>query len=270
MLLDLQELGELILLIKKQFGIDLSEYAKSSLQRRFHHLSVLNGLSLKPQLFEFIKNQTSKNSLVEKITVSTTEMFRDPGFWSFLRDDVLKTLAEKDSVLIWHLACSSGEEVVSMNILLQETGLHKKSKVLASDLNAYLLLKAEKAIYPERKLPSYKSNYSEIFEEGDFDGYFETDEHKQFRFKRNFLKQTDFSVFDLVLDHSNAKFDLILCRNVMIYFNADLQARVLQKLCDCLNPGGFLALGKNESILKSKAQNDLVPYHPSENIYRVY
>jgi len=270
MLLDPHELSELILLIKKQFGIDLSDYARSSLQRRFHHLSVLNGLSTKPQLFDFIQKQTSKNSLVEKITVSTTELFRDHSFWNFLKDDVLKTLGEKDRVSIWHQACSSGEEVVSMNILLQEAGLQIKTSVLGSDLSDQLLKKAEKASYPERKLQNYKSNFSKVIASGNFDGYFETDEHKQFRFKPEFLRHTGFSIFDLVLDHSNAKFDLILCRNVMIYFNADLQARVLQKLCNCLNPGGFLALGHNESILKSKPLNRLVPYNASENIYRVY
>jgi chemotaxis protein methyltransferase CheR len=270
MLLDPHELSELILLIKKQFGIDLSDYARSSLQRRFHHLSVLNGLTNKSQLFDFIQKQTSKNSLVEKITVSTTELFRDHSFWTFLKDDVLKTLSEKDKVSIWHLACSSGEEVVSMNILLQEAGLQAKTSVLGSDLSDQLLKKAEKASYPERKLQAYKNNFSRLFKSGDFEGYFEAEEHKHFRFKPEFLQYTHFSIFDLVLDHSNSKFDLILCRNVMIYFNADLQARVLQKLCDCLNPGGFLALGHNESILKSKPMNRLVPYHPSENIYRVY
>lgn len=270
MLLDPNELSELILLIKKQFGVDLSDYARSSLQRRFQHLSVLNGLSTKSQLFDFIQKQTSKNHLVEKITVSTTELFRDHSFWTFLKDDVLKTLGEKERVSIWHLACSSGEEVVSMNILLQETGLSSKTRLLGSDLSDQLLKKAEKASYPERKLQPYKNNFSKVIETGDFDGYFEIDENKHFRFKAKFLQQTDFSVFDLVLDRSNAKFDLILCRNVMIYFNADLQARVLQKLCDYLNPGGFLALGHNESILKSKPLNRLVPYHPAENIYRVY
>jgi len=270
MLLDLQELGELILLIKKQFGIDLSDYTKSSLQRRFHHLSVLNGLSSKPQLFEFIKNQTSKNSLVEKITVNTTEMFRDQTFWTLLREDVLKPLGEKESVSIWHLACSSGEEIVSMNILLQETGLYSKTRVLASDINPSILHKAEKASFPDRKLQLYKTNYSKIQGTRDFESYFEIEEHKQFTFKRDFLKRTHFSVFDLVLDHSENKFDLILCRNVMIYFNGDLQERVLHKLCDCLTPGGFLALGHNESLLKSKASNRLVPHQPSENIYRVY
>ncbi len=270
MLLDPQELSELILLIQQQFGIDLSDYAKSSLQRRFQHLSVLNGLSNSSQLFDFIQKQTSKNSLVEKITVSTTELFRDPGFWLVLKDDVLKKLAVKKEISVWHLACSSGEEVISMNILLQESGLHHKTSVLGSDISYHQLQRAEKAVFPERKLQPYKNSYSKLFKEGDFGAYFEIDENKLFRFKSKFLKQTSYSVFDLVQDHSTAKFDLILCRNVMIYFNAELQSRVLQKLCDCLHPGGFLALGHNESILKSHPQNRLVPYHPTENIYRVY
>jgi chemotaxis protein methyltransferase CheR len=270
MLLDPYELSELTLLIKKQLGLDLSDYAKSSLQRRFHHLCVLNGLTSKLHLFEFIKKQSSKNSLVEKITVSTTEMFRDPSFWTFLREDILKTLGEKEHVRIWHSACSSGEEVVSMAILLKETGLADKTKLFGSDINTYLLKKAEKASYGERKLPLYRNNYAKASGKENFDAYFEPDEQKQFTFKDDLLKNTVFSVFDLVHDHSNMKFDMILCRNVMIYFNADLQSRVLQKLCNCLNPGGFLALGKNESILKSNPYNRLVPYQAVENIFRVY
>ncbi|MCU0359246.1 MAG: protein-glutamate O-methyltransferase CheR [Bacteroidia bacterium] len=270
MLLDQNELNELTLLIKKQFGLDLSDYAKSSLQRRFHHLCVLNGLTSKLQLFEFIKKQSSKNSLVEKITVSTTEMFRDPSFWTFLREDILKTLGEKEHVTIWHSACSSGEEIVSMAILLQETGLADKTKLLGTDINACLLKKAEKATYAERKLILYKNNYSKASGKENFDAYFELDEQKQFTFKEDLLKNTGFSVFDLVHNQSTMKFDMILCRNVLIYFNADLQSRVLQKLCNCLNPGGFLALGKNESILKSKPYSRLIPYQPVENIYRVY
>ncbi len=270
MLLELQELKELILLIKKRFGIDLSDYAISSLQRRFQHIAVLNGLHSKHELFDFVNNQASKSSFVEKITVSTTEMFRDPGFWSIIKNDILKTLDEKKTVTIWHLACSSGEEVVSMNILLQETQVYKKSQVLASDLNPELLQKAEKASFPMRKMPLYKSNFSKASGRGNFDAYFDYDENKQFSFKSDFLKQTRFNVFDMVLDQPQQKFDLILCRNVMIYFNAKLQAAVLAKLCNALNPGGFLALGHNESILTSNGLSRILPYQPSENIYRVY
>jgi len=270
MLLDSQELDALIEIVRKQFGIDLSNYAKSSLQRRFHHLCVLNGLLSKSELFDFIHQQSSKNNLVEKITVSTTEMFRDPSFWHFLRKDVLKKLAQKENISIWHLACSSGEEVVSMNILLQETGLTDKSSVEGSDLNTNLLQKAKMAVFPEKKMNLFKNNYIKSQGEANFESYFDLADPKYFAFKQHLMKNTNYSTYDVVLDTCKKKHDLILCRNVMIYFNADLQARVLQKLSDCLNPGGFLALGHNESILKTKALKQLEPYYPQENIFRIH
>lgn len=264
------ELDELIEIIKKKYGLDLGCYAKSSLQRRLYRLCVLNGLQSSQELKDHITTLPSKNNLIEKITVSTTELFRDPGFWAFLKKDVLQKLSEKDRISICHMACSSGEEVISMAILLQEAGLFHKSVSQASDINTYLLHRAQQGAYPQNKQDLYENNYKSATNGKTFESYLEYSDGKQFGFRKDLLKNTQFNCHDLAVDTCKEKFDLILCRNVMIYFTPEWQTLVIQKLMNCIHPGGFLALGHNESVLRADSLSRLQPYYPPENIYRVF
>jgi len=259
----------IIQLIWGHYKLDLSDYAKSSLQRRFRHICVLNGILNETQLKDFILRHKSKDHLIERISVSTTEMFRDPGLWLYLRTSLLKQLSKKDEIHIWHAGCSSGEEVLSMQILLRETGLWKKATVVASDFNQALLDKTRKGVYSKRHLENSQLNYSKSGGKAKLHEYIQSEDTNYVTFKEELINPVRIEKFDLVLDFADETFDLIFCRNVLIYFNASLQEKVLKKLNDGLNEGGFLILGHNESVLKKSKTNHIESFYPIENIYRL-
>lgn len=263
-----QELQEIVDLIHQKFDLDLGNYAKYSLQRRFQHVSILNGIRSKNEFLRFVEHQNNKDSLLEKVTIGTTEMFRDPGLWRILREDILPKLKEKKSISICHMGCSSGEEVYSLMVLLAELNMLKQSKCLAVDLNPKLLAQAELGVYPLSKLSLFNKNYWATGAHNSLEVYIKKLDNAQFCFRKPEDLSLRFAAFDLVKDECHEKFDLLFCRNVLIYFNARLQGLSLIKLMDCLNPGGFLVFGHNESVLNQSLTPRLKPFLPSENIFR--
>lgn len=263
-----QELKEIVDLIHQKFDLDLGNYAKYSLQRRFEHVSILNGLQSKNDLIRFIEHQYSKDSLLEKITVGTTEMFRDPGLWRLLRSNILPKLKKKGNLSICHMGCSSGEEVYSLLILLTELDMLQSCKVLALDLNPGLLASAERGSYPISKLSQFQANYANSGASSSLMAFIQQADQTQFCIKQPKDFAIRFGQFDLVKDDCDEKFDLLFCRNVLIYFNSRLQGQSLTKLMDYLKPGGYLVFGHNESILNQSLSPRLKPFLPAENIFQ--
>jgi chemotaxis protein methyltransferase CheR len=229
-------------------GYDFNDYSKASLKRRMQRLYALDKF---PSFAEFrfrVRNdEVYLKRFVEEITVNVTEMFRDPDFYKVLRKDVLPTLATYPLIRIWHAGCSTGEEVYSMAILLHEAGLLKKSLLYATDINPDVLEKAKAGIFPLAAMKQYSENY--IFSGGtqDFSCYYTT-RYDYAKFNRELSQRMVFATHNLVSDGSFNHFQLILCRNVMIYFEKPLQDRVLDLFDQSLEPLGFLALGAKETI----------------------
>jgi len=179
--------------------------------------------------------------------VNVTEMFRDPSFYSALRKKILPQLATRPFIRIWHAGCSTGEEVYSMAILLHEANLLNKSLLYATDLNPDVLEEAGKGIFSLGQMKQYSENYIESGGRQDFSSYY-TAKYDRVIFNDIFRKRMIFSTHNLVSDSSFNEFQLILCRNVLIYFNKDLQERVFWLFDGSLERLGYLALGSKETM----------------------
>jgi chemotaxis protein methyltransferase CheR len=229
-------------------GYDFTDYAKASLKRRISRLFYLDKF---PSFAEFrYRLKFDKDYLrrvVEEVTVNVTEMYRDPAFYQALRTEVLPVLATHPFIRIWHAGCSTGEEVYSMAILLQEAGLLHKSLIYATDLNPGVLEKAQKGIFPIVTMKQYSENYIAAGGKKDFSSYY-TAKYDRVKFSDELQAKMIFSTHNLVSDGSFNEFQLIMCRNVLIYFDKQLQDRVFRLFSDSLMQLGFLALGSKETL----------------------
>lgn len=238
------------------YGYDFSGYARASLKRRFNRLYSLDKF---PSFAEFrYRLRTDADYLkraVEEITVNITEMFRDPHFYLALREHVLPSLGTKPFIRIWHAGCSTGEEVYSMAIMLKEAGLLKKTLLYATDLNPSVLEHIRSGIIPLNQMKQYSENYRASGGKADFSDYY-TANYGQAKLNEEFSDKIIVSTHNLVSDGSFNEFDLILCRNVLIYFDKNLQDSVLKLFDASLSSLGYLALGSKETLSFSAVQGN--------------
>jgi chemotaxis protein methyltransferase CheR len=206
------------------------------------------------------------NRMVEEITVNVTEMFRDPLFYKVMRDEILPIVGTKPFIRIWHAGCSTGEEVYSMAILLREANLLHKTLLYATDINPAVLESAKNGVFPLRMMKEYSENYRTSGGKKDFSMYY-TANYGHAKFDETLSQRMVFSQHNLVSDRSFNEFDLILCRNVLIYFDKELQDRALLLFDESLARLGFLALGTKESIKFSAIQNRYKQHH-KDKIWR--
>ncbi len=236
------------------YGYDFNNYSKASLKRRIQRICTIDKFPSFAELRYRVKSDpTYLKRFVEEMTVNVTEMFRDPTFYHFLRTEVLPTLGAKPFIRIWHAGCSTGEEVYSMAILLKEANLLHKSLLYATDLNPTVLEKARQGIFPMSHMKLYSENYIESGGMHDFSSYYIAN-YGQVKFMEALGEKMIFSTHNLVSDRSFNEFDLILCRNVLIYFDKDLQEKVLKLFDESLGTLGYLALGSKETLKFSSIQ----------------
>jgi chemotaxis protein methyltransferase CheR len=236
------------------YGYDFTGYSHASLRRRINRLIVLDRF----QDFEALRQRIHFDPayfkrFVEEITVNVTEMFRDPTFYKFLRTDIIPVLATKPFIRIWHAGCSTGEEVFSMAIILQEAGLLRKSLLYATDINPGVLENAREGVFPLSQMKQYSQNYLLSGGKNDFSSYY-TAHYGQVKLQAELSEKLIFSTHNLVSDRSFNEFDLVVCRNVLIYFNKELQERVFGLFDDSLSQLGYLALGTKETLKFSGIQ----------------
>lgn len=205
--------------------------------------------------------------LIKEITVNVTEMFRDPTFWTYLRDNVIPHIRFDSTLKIWHAACSTGEEVYSMAILLREAGLLSSSSITATDINKNVLKVATKGSYPLRNQEINTKNYEQFGGKRNLTDYYMQSGNKV-QFDRDLVSNVDFRCHDLAQDGQIGVFDLIICRNVLIYFNFDLQEKVIQTFVQSLYPNGYLGIGSKESLNWCKAARALEEISFEEKIYK--
>ncbi|MGZ3862942.1 MAG: CheR family methyltransferase [Bacteroidia bacterium] len=263
------ELDFLFSNLYNKYGIDLSNYAQASFLRRLERF-----LSIHPEknLFDLsdklVANNTSFDAFIKEITVNTTEMFRDPTCWAFIRKEIIPALNDLPSVRIWHAGCSSGEEVHSMAILLKEEGLYDKCKIVASDLNKEIIEAAKSGTFSARDFELNQENYKISGGHGSLSDYFNK-EDKSYIMDRGLLTNVRFLRHDLSTGTSFSKFDLIICRNVMIYFNKELQEKVFSLFEGSLFKKGFVVIGKKESMAYYNNAPRFAEINATEKIYRL-
>ena len=254
--------------VMQKYGYDFSDYSGASLKRRVNRLILLDKF---PSFAEFRHHLMTDNSyllrFVEEITVNVTEMFRDPSFYKVLREEVLPVLATHPFIRIWHAGCSTGEEVYSMAILLEEANLMHKSLLYATDINPGVLEKVSKGIFPMMQMKQYSENYIESGGSKDFSQYY-TAKYDWAKFDERLSRKMIISTHNLVSDRSFNEFQLIFCRNVLIYFDKNLQENVLRLFDDSLERLGFLALGSKENLKFSSIGKKYNPVSGREKIWR--
>lgn len=262
-----RELEILINEVYENYGYDFSGYSMASFKRRVDRLYQLDGFTNFTAFLEKIIDDSDYFSrMVEEITVNITEMFRDPHFYKVLRTEILPFLATKPFIRIWHAGCSTGEEVYSMAILLKEANLLNKSLLYATDISPMVLEVARKGVFPLRMMKQYSENYMASGGKKDFSHYY-TANYGLAKFGEDLSSKMVFSQHNLVSDRSFNEFDLILCRNVLIYFDKDLQERAFHLFDDSLAKLGYLALGTKETIKYTSMQKRYKQFE-KEKIWR--
>lgn len=266
--LDVADLRRISELIYEKYNYDFRNYAVSSFRRRVARILELKKLTLNLLLNRLASTPPFVREFIDELTVNVTEMFRDPGFWKVVRHDVIPALRHrKKNFNIWHAGCSSGEEVVTMCILLHEMGIRDDVAITATDLDSSMLERARTAAYPLRKMEVHEKNYRAYGAPGSLSAYYR-EENGQAIFDRNILGNVNFLQHDLVRGDVFDRFDIILCRNVMIYFNQSLQSDVLQKFHSSLLPNGYLLIGSKESLIGSDHANCFLAVNSDEKVYR--
>jgi chemotaxis protein methyltransferase CheR len=263
-----EELETLLTDVLEWYGYDFTDYSRASLKRRVNRLLSLDKF---PSIAEFRyhlqNNENYMHRFVEEITVNVTEMFRDPSFYKTLRSEVLPYLATHPVIRIWHAGCSTGEEVYSMAMLLKEANLLHKSLLYATDINPTVLDKMKKGIFPLVQMKQYSDNYIQSGGIKDFSQYY-TVKYNLAKFDESLSEKIIVSTHNLVSDRSFNEFQLICCRNVLIYFDKDLQDKVLKLFNESLDQLGFLALGSKENIKFSPIDKSFKQIVPKEKIWR--
>lgn len=243
-----EELDKIIKSVKINHGFDFSGYAMTSFSRRIVRFLEKNNFKDADELTAKLSgNKEFFEFFINEVTVNTTDLFRDPGFWFQFRKRLVKKFQKLDRIRIWHAACSSGEEMISMAILLKEEGLLHKTTFLGSDINNDIINTAKSHRYHSWRLKQYEKNYEEFEGKAKLSDYYKMDGN-YLQFDKNLLANAEFRNFNLVKDSQYKKFDLILCRNVLIYFTKDQQAKVIDLLSDSIDGKGYLVLGAQESI----------------------
>jgi chemotaxis protein methyltransferase CheR len=266
--LELMEIALLLESIYRHYGYDFRDYAPTSIRRRIWHrigaerLHSVSGLQEK-----VLHDPSAMDRLFTDFSINVTEMFRDPSFFAALRHKVIPWLRTVPHVRIWHAGCSTGEEVYAMAILLHEEGLYRKARIYGTDMNGAVLSQAAQARFPLQKMQAYTRNYLQSGGQKAFSEYYAV-QGGEAVFHPFLAENLVFSQHNLVTDHSFNEFHLILCRNVLIYFNESMQKRVLQLFNASLVASGFLGLGRKEGIRREGRETVFEAVDPQERIYR--
>ena len=251
-----------------KYGYDFRNYAKASIKRRILHRLAMSGIaSISEMQYKVLYDVNYFETLLLDLSINVTEMFRDPSFYQALRQDVIPVLRTYPYVKIWHAGCATGEEVYSMAILLKEEGLYDRSQIYATDFNQVVLQKAKEGIFPIENIKEYTVNYQKAGGKESFSGYY-TAKYDSAIINQALKKNILFADHNLVTDGVFGEMNLILCRNVLIYFDKTLQNRVIGLFYDSLCRNGFLCLGSKESLMFSEYKSAFEDVVKEEKIYR--
>ncbi|MFU1858863.1 chemotaxis protein CheR [Sphingobacterium sp. CZ-UAM] len=262
-----EELEEVIDLVKNLHGYDVSGYTRSSLKRRVTRVMELNKLDLVELKSKLINQPGFSTYLLQEITVNVTEMFRDPEFYKALKNEVFPYLATYPHIKFWSAGCSTGEEVYSLAILLKEAGLYHRSFIYGTDINTKVLEKAKRGIYSLAKVKEYSENFIKTEPKSSLSEYY-TAMYNAATINNSLKKNVLFSHHSLVSDRVFNEFQLITCRNVLIYFDTNLQEKVLDLFYHSLCHLGFLCLGAKESLINYKNAAKFKVINKKHNIYQ--
>jgi chemotaxis protein methyltransferase CheR len=252
----------------RKYHYDFRDYATASLKRRLRTALPRFGCASLSQLQHRLLHEPNIfNQLLDYLTVQMSEMFRDPDYYRALRTSVIPVLRTYPSLKIWVAGCSTGEEVYSLAILLQEEGLLKRTLIYGTDINAHALRKAEAGVYDIDRIPLFSQNYQRSGAHNSLSAYY-TAAYGNAVFDASLKKHMVFSDHSLATDSVFAEMHLVSCRNVLIYFNRVLQDRAIGLFRDALCYRGFLGIGSKESLRFSAHHEAFTAVDANNRIYR--
>jgi chemotaxis protein methyltransferase CheR len=267
--IDIADLKRISELIFQKYNYDFRNYAMSSFKRRVLRIMELKKLNVESLLKKLVDSPAFINEFLDELTVNVTEMFRDPSFWRVMREEIIPAiLLNHRQFKIWHAGCSSGEEVLTMSIMLKEMGILHDVTVIATDLDTNILERAKSGIYPVKNMELNEKNYIRFQGTATSLKDYYKEENGMAVFNKDLLMNVSFRKHDLVLGEIFNKFDLVLCRNVMIYFNQTLQNDVLKKFHESLFKYGYLSIGSKESLIWCDYANRFIVVNNEEKIYK--
>jgi chemotaxis protein methyltransferase CheR len=262
------ELALLLEGIYRRYGFDFREYAPASLRRRIWRRVHAEGLTTISALQDkLLHDPNCMERLLLDLSINVTAMFRDPTFYVAFREKVVPMLRTYPFTRIWVAGCSTGEEVYSLAMLLHEEDVYDRTRIYATDINQSVLDRARAGVFPLDKMREYTQNYIRAGGTRAFSEYYLA-KYDGAQFRRSLVENVVFAQHNLVSDRSFNDFNVIMCRNVMIYFDRTLQARVHQLFYESLMTFGVLALGAKESIHFSPHEGAYEELDPNERLYR--
>lgn len=252
----------------RKYGYDFRDYSEASLLRRVKKQLGEEGLRTISQLQSLVlRDEEASRRLLLAFSINVSDMFRDPEFFLAFRKEVVPVLKTYPKLTIWHAGCAGGEEVYSMAILLKEEGLYDKSVLYATDINEEVINSAKRGIYSLDRMKEYTLNYQQAGGTESFSEYY-TAEYGYAKIDESLKKRIVFSVHNLVTDGIFGAMNVIVCRNVLIYFKRELQQRVIGLFCESLQRRGILCLGTKESIDFSSYKDRFAYENKDCKIYR--
>jgi len=251
-----------------KYGYDFRNYGKAHIKRRVHHRMSVSGFnSVSEIIHKILYDPVFYQEVLQDLSITVTEMFRDPEFYLSVRKDVVPLLKTYPFIKIWHAGCATGEEVYSMAILLKEEGLLNRTQIYATDFNQLALQKARNGIYPIERIKEFTLNYQKSGGKASFSDYYNA-RYESVILNESLKENIVFADHNLVTDGVFGEMNLVICRNVMIYFDKALQNKVIRLFYDSLASGGFLCLGSKESLRFAEYASKFDTTSEKEKIYR--
>ena len=254
--------------IKRRYGYDFSHYSPASLERRLQQAMSQAGVGRYTRMLDVLfHDEAAFDRFLKHMSVTVTELFRDPPFYRALREKVMPALKTYPFAKIWHAGCATGEEVYSMAIMLAEEDYLPRTRIYATDFNKHSLETGKHGVYASAKAEGYDANYKAAGGRGELADHV-SHGYQLIKFKDALKERITFSYHNLVTDGVFGEMNLVCCRNVLIYFDKELQNRVLRLFADSLRHGGFLCLGNKETLNFSAVEDQFEPIDRKQRIYK--
>jgi chemotaxis protein methyltransferase CheR len=262
------EISLLLEAIFQKYGYDFREYSQAHIRRRImNRMAVSQFEDIAEIQSKVLNDATFASELLQDLSITVTEMFRDPLFYRSLRENVIPILKTYPFIKIWHAGCATGEEAYSMAILLQEEGLYERTTIYATDFNQMALNRAKDGIFSNKMMKEYTSNYQLAGGKESFSNYY-TSNYDNVIMNQSLKKNIVWANHNLVTDSVFAEVNLILCRNVLIYFDKNLQNKVQTLFYNSLINGGILCLGSKETLRFSDLYAHYIELDTKQRIFK--
>lgn len=256
--------------ILKRYAVDFHNYEPKSFKRRLMRIyRKFNFTSSFDLWSRTLKDKEFIHEFINEVSVGLTALFRDPVFWQTLQNLVKTEYSSHKEIQIWHAGCSSGEEIYTAGIIWEELKITSKIKSLATDISSNALNNAKSGVIIKAKAPEYQRNFLQFNPSGNFNNYF-TEDDKSIKVKNEYYSYVNFKNSNLIMDEAPgiAKFDMIFCRNVLIYFDPQAKKAVIDKMYKALKPGGFLIVGFLDSLISYLNEDLFEYYNMNQRIFR--